>query len=120
MPSNTYKIPRKGPSVGLFEILEKFLRIDQSLAEVIHVKYLPQILFVAALSVIYIGNRHFADKKIRNISHLEAQVNDLRADYITLKEEVMFASKQSEIAKEAKRLGLKESKEFPFKIAIEK
>ena len=66
MATNTYKMPHRGPNKGLFEILEKFLRIDQSLAEVIHVRYLPQILFTAALSVIYIGNRHFAEKKIRN------------------------------------------------------
>lgn len=115
MATNTYKLP-KGENPGLFSWLEKFLRIDQTMAEVIHVRFMPQILFITLLSVIYIGNRHLAEKKIRNITQLETQVNDLRADYTTLKADYMFASKQSEVAKQAERIGLIETKTAPFKV----
>jgi phage shock protein A len=71
------------------------------------------------LGIFYIGNSHYADKTIRKIDKLEQEVEDLRADYTTLKSEYMFASKQSEVAKRVKKLGLVESQEPPFKIVIE-
>lgn len=86
------------------------------MSEVIHVRFLPQILFLTFLCVLYIGNRHYAEKKIRSISKLEEQVEDLRADYTTLKAEFMYESKQSEVAKRASELGLKVSKESPVLI----
>ncbi|MFT5864017.1 MAG: cell division protein FtsL [Flavobacteriales bacterium] len=120
MAINTYKIPGKTNSEGFFSLLEKFLRIDQSLSQVIHVRFLPQIMFVCAMSVLYIGNRHWADKKIRTIHQLEVQVQDLRADYTTLRADYKFSSKQSEVAKQAEQLGLYESDVPPYKIiAIE-
>ena len=120
MAINTYRIPgrkrREGDS--FFALVERFLRIDQTLAEVIHVRFLPQILFASALCLIYIGNRHYAEKKIRNINQLEVIVNDLRADYTTLQADYMFASKQSEVAKRAAEIGLVESERPPEKIVI--
>ncbi len=119
MASNTYKIPGKATQKGgLFALLDRFLRIDDSLAQVIHVRFLPQILFISAICVVYIGNRHYAEKKIRAINTLETEVEDLRADFTTLKAEYMFASKQSEVAKQAKALGLEESEHPPFKVIV--
>lgn len=120
MSNNTYKMPGKTTthSGSLFKLIDRFLRIDESLAQVIHVRFLPQILFASALCVIYIGNRHYAEKKIRAISTLETEVEDLRADYTTLKAEYKFASKQSEVARQAKALGLEEGKHPPFKIIV--
>lgn len=97
-------------------MINRFLRMDSSMSEVIHVRFLPQILFLAFLCLIYIGNRHYAEKKIRTINQLEVEVEDLRADYTTLKADFMFESKQSEVAKRAEALGLKESKESPILI----
>lgn len=119
MAINTYRIKGKdGRNESFFSLIEKFLRIDQSLNEVIHVKFLPQILFVSFLCLIYIGNRHYAEKKIRSISILDQQVNDLRADYTTLQADYMLESKQSEVAKKAERLGLIEPKRPPQKVAL--
>lgn len=121
MATNTYKLPgKKQRSGSFFEMLDKVLRIDEELKEVIHVRFLPQIVFLAFLAVIYIGNRHYAEKKIRDISNLEQQVEDLRADYTTLKADYMFASKQSEVARKAEKLGLKEAKEPPKKLVLRK
>ena len=120
MATNTYKIPgRTSGRGGIFTALEKFLRIDESLTQVIHVRFLPQILFISMLFVFYIGSRHHAEKQIRAINTLETQVEDLRADYTTLKAEYMFASKQSEVARQARPLGLVESKHPPFKIILQ-
>ena len=115
---NTYRIPQKEERGGLFHLINRFLRMDSSMSEVIHVRFLPQILFLSFLCLLYIGNRHYAEKKIRSIDKLQTEVEDLRADYTTLKAEFMYESKQSEVAKRAAELGLKESKELP--VLIEK
>lgn len=117
MAENTYISPEK-ESAGIFSLLRKFLRMDSSISEVIHVRFLPQILFLSFLALIYIGNRHFAEKKIRNISKLEVQVQDLRADYTTLKADLMYQSKQSEVAKHAQKVGLMSSNSSPILITV--
>ncbi|MEQ8474513.1 MAG: FtsL-like putative cell division protein [Marinoscillum sp.] len=119
MATNTYKIPGKSSkSGGFFSLLDKILPMDESIAEVIHVRFLPQIVFICVLCVAYIGSRHYAEKKIRAIDHLETSVEDLRADFTTLKADYMYASKQSEVAKKAASLGLKESDVSPYKIIV--
>jgi len=113
---NTYKLPQREERGGLFRLISRFLRMDSSMSEVIHVRFLPQILFLSFLCLLYIGNRHYAEKKMRIINQLETEVEDLRADYTTLKADFMYESKQSEVAKRATKLGLKESKESPILI----
>ena len=113
---NTYKIPQKEERGGLFRLINRFLRMDSSMSEVIHVRFLPQILFLSFLCLLYIGNRHYAEKNVRAINQLETEVEDLRADYTTLKADFMYESKQSEVAKRVEALGLKESKESPILI----
>lgn len=119
MSTNTYKIPEKSTGGGsFFTWLDRFIPMDEALAQVIHVRFLPQILFICTLCVIYIGSRHYAEKKIRAISALETQVEDMRADFTTLKADYKYASKQSEVAKKAKALGLEESEKSPYKIIV--
>ena len=65
-------------------------------------------LFLAALAVVYIYNGHYADKTIRNINKVSNDLKELQYEYKTLKSEVMFRSKQSELAKAVAPLGLKE------------
>lgn len=84
------------------------------------VKYLPKILFVMILGLIYISNTHYGEKTVRKINNLQAEVEDLRADYTTLKADLMFASKQSEVAKKVRDLNLKESLKPPFKVEVPK
>lgn len=80
--------------------------------------YLPKVVFVVSLSIFYIGNTHKVERTIRAINELQAEVEDLRADYITAKSELMYASKQSEVARKVAPLGLKESLTPPFKIIV--
>jgi hypothetical protein len=58
--------------------------------------------------VIYIYNGHNADKTIRNINRTAKEVKELQHEYKTVKSEVMFRSKQSELSKAVEPLGLKE------------
>jgi hypothetical protein len=65
-------------------------------------------LFLAALAVIYIYNGHYADKVVRDINRTNKELKELQYEYKTLKSEVMFRSKQSELAKAVEPFGLKE------------
>jgi hypothetical protein len=82
------------------------------------VNQLPFILFISFLATIYIGNRYHAEKVIRDLTKLQTEVRDLRAESITTASELMFMSKQSEVIKmvEANQLELKESVKPPIKI----
>ena len=72
------------------------------------VKNIPFFLFLGLLAVIYIYNGHYADKVVRDISKTSKEVKELQYEYKTLKSEVMFRSKQSELARAVEPLGLKE------------
>lgn len=72
------------------------------------VKQVPFFLFLALLAVVYIYNGHNADKTIRDISRTERELKELQYEYKTVKGEVLFRSKQSELAKAVEPLGLKE------------
>jgi len=74
-------------------------------------------LFLAALAVVYIYNGHYADKTIRNINKVSNDLKELQYEYKSLKSEVMFRSKQSELAKAVAPLGLKEIVVPPVVIA---
>jgi hypothetical protein len=72
------------------------------------VKNIPFFLFLAVLAVVYIYNGHYADKTVRNINKVSRELKELQFEYKTLKSEVMFRSKQSELAKAVEPLGLRE------------
>ena len=72
------------------------------------VKQVPFFLFLAVLAVLYIYNGHYADKTIGNINKTAKEVKELQYEYKTVKSEVMFRSKQSELVKAVEPLGLKE------------
>ena len=82
------------------------------------IKSLPLILFIAALIVIYIWNNYWADKKVREISKIKKELKELRSEHITTRSELMFSSKQSEIARRLDTTGIKESVVPPQKIFI--
>jgi hypothetical protein len=72
------------------------------------VKNLPYFLFLAVLAIVYIANGHYTDNTVRNINKVNRELKELQYEYKFLKSEVMFRSKQSEMAKAVEPLGLKE------------
>ncbi|HRK55072.1 MAG TPA: FtsL-like putative cell division protein [Cyclobacteriaceae bacterium] len=122
MSENKFRIGQreknKGTGSSIFSGLERHIKLETYFEEGFPVKYLPKILFVLMLSLIYIGNTHYSEKTIRKINNLHTEVEDIRADYTTLKADLMFASKQSEVARRVKSLGLKESIKPPYKIVV--
>ena len=113
------KTKSKGFAKGIFSGIERRLKLENYFEEGFPVKYLPKILFVMVIGLLYISNTHYAEKTVRKINNIQAEVEDLRADYTTLKSDLMFASKQSEVAKKVKAFELKESLKPPYKVEVE-
>ena len=74
------------------------------------VKNIPFFLFISGLAVLYIYNGHHADKLIRQITTSEKNIKELEYEYKTIKAEVIYRSKASELVKAVEPMGLKESK----------
>ena len=83
-------------------------------------KYFPKILFFLLLGVLYIGNTHYANRLARKTNKLKKEVEDLRADYTTMKANYMLESKLSEVSKKVRVYGLSESSNSPVKIKVTK
>jgi hypothetical protein len=77
------------------------------------VRQIPFFLFLALLAVIYIYNGHRADKLARDITKTTKELKELQYEYKTVKGEVLFRSKQSEMIKAVEPLGLKELMQAP-------
>ena len=72
------------------------------------VKNIPYFLFLSVLAVLYIYNGHYSDNTVKDINKTSKELKELQYEYKSLKSEVMFRSKQSELAKAVEPLGLKE------------
>jgi Bacteriodetes cell division protein (FtsL-like) len=72
------------------------------------------LLFLAALAVVYIYNGHYADQISRDLNRTHKELKELQYEYKTLKSEVMFRSKESELAKAVAPFGLEELTQPPF------
>jgi len=77
------------------------------------VKNIPFFLFLAMLAVLYIYNGHMADKLARKIAKSEKNIKELEYEYKSIKAEVIYRSKASELVKAVEPLGLREQKQAP-------
>ena len=86
------------------------------------IQNLPFISFLVFLSVIYIGIGFTAEGSVRQINRDKAELKEMRSEYITIKSDLMYTTKQSELVKvlKAKGLTLEESMRPPKKIEITK
>jgi hypothetical protein len=80
------------------------------------VKNIPFFLFIALLTVLYIANGHYADKNIRKINATAKHLKEMEYEFKTVKRDVTFRSKGSELIKAVEPLGLKELTAPPLKI----
>ncbi|MND81165.1 hypothetical protein D3C80_729510 [compost metagenome] len=111
----TQKEPKQLPR-NFFTLLMKGEYLSQQTA----VSWLPYFLFLGVIAMFYITNRHFAERNVREIDKANKELKELRWEYMTNKAELMFLSKQTEVAERAQKLGLKESTEPPKKIVVKK
>lgn len=82
-------------------------------------KNIGYFLFLALLTVLYIANGHMADKAIRDISRLTREIKELQFEYKTLKSELMYQTRESELVKAVEPSGLSISEVPPVHIKLE-
>src|SRR3954469_21873625 len=81
-------------------------------------KNISFFLFLAVLAVVYIANGHMSDNRIRKINETGRILKDLQYEYKTLKGEMMFKSRESEMVKAAAPLGLTMDTTSPARINL--
>ncbi|SMC99078.1 FtsL-like putative cell division protein [Pedobacter nyackensis] len=96
----------------------KRLFTDGGVSKEAATEMLPFLIFLSVLCMLYIANSHMAVKNIRSIDKLNKEVKELSWEYKSLKADLMFKSKLTEVAKKVDTLGIKELTEPPKKIVI--
>ena len=105
---NTYIKPKeekkekKKPTGFLGRVSSYKVRMKDDLA----IKYLPYLLYMTLLGIIYIANNHNAEKLAGEITKLEREVKVKQMEYSTLKYEFMNASRKAEIAQKLRSMDL--------------
>ena len=84
------------------------------------VKHLPFISFLSLLMLLYIANGYYAEDTVRALNRVANDLKEMRSEYISTKSELMFRSKQSEIAKLLGKYEVRESVVPPKKLVVTK
>lgn len=92
--------------------------IAQNLSKESAVNLMPFLFFLTVLGMLYIANKHYSEKNIRQIEKINKELKELKWEHLTAKSELVSKSKQSEVAKMTKLFGLNEAVVPPIKIAV--
>jgi hypothetical protein len=108
------KAPREIPENFLTQFFTKgFVSTDSA------TRALPFILYLAFLGMVYIANKHLAEKNVRLIDKLGKEVKELNFDFKSTKADLAYKTTLTEVAKRVDTLGIKQSPEPPQKLIIE-
>jgi hypothetical protein len=77
---------------------------------------MPFILYVTFLVLCYIANSYYSESIIRDIDKTKAELKEKSSEFIILRSELMYSSKQSEVATAVSAYQLHESMEPPKKL----
>ena len=108
---------RKNISMG--SILKEIL--SGGITSKIILKNIWYIIVITSLAAIYIANRFHAEKITRDISRMQSEVKELRAESLSTSADLMYVSRQSEVYKLVKEKGLdlEELKTPAFKLIVD-
>lgn len=84
------------------------------------VKSLPFIFFLTFLGILYIANGYYAQRTVRDLHTVGNELKVLRSEYITLKSDLNYNSKQSQVAQATAPYEIIESVTPPTKIIVTK
>jgi hypothetical protein len=84
------------------------------------IRQMPFLLYLAFLALVYITNSFYAERNVIETDRLRKEMKELRYKYITIKSQLMFISKQSEVLKKISLKGLKEATVPPYKVVEQK
>lgn len=100
---------------GIYNILKgKFLFSDDAM------KNWRMILFLSFLAIVMIGSSHSADKKVHQISQLNAEVKLLHSEFVDTRLEARRLKMETVVTKQVAQQGLGPSLTPPKKIKVTK
>ncbi len=80
---------------------------------------LPFVCYLVVLGVIYIANAHASEKAVRRIEALKQEVKDISWRAMSLQQEVMNGSIQSQIGAKVSDSGIVPTEHPPLKIQVD-
>ena len=101
---------------------EKNLNLEEIVQKVFEKisKNIQFLFFCFLLCMIYIWNSHMAQNLVRDINKKAKELKELRWDYLTIKSDLMYKSKLTEVLPRAQGMGLQELDMPPNKLTIKK
>jgi len=120
---NTFKkkdVPRKKKEAGKFSRSLVSIFSGDFLSKDIIVGLLPFVFFLTFLGIMYIANGYYAQGIVRDLQKTGNQVKELRSEYITIKSDLNYKSKQSQVARATASIKVYESTTPPTKIVVDK
>lgn len=79
------------------------------LADESTLRHLPFVIFLSLLGLVYISNAYYVERKVVAIQQISKRVKDMHTHYVSVKADLMYEMKQTEIAVDLAETGLKES-----------
>jgi outer membrane murein-binding lipoprotein Lpp len=110
--------PKKAEKEGSATVFFRKLFTEGVVTKEAATDMLPYLIFLCVLGMIYIANSHMATTNMRNIDKLSKDIKELSSEYKSLKSDLMFKSKLSQVAAKVDTLGLKQLIEPPKKIVV--
>ncbi|TDB68976.1 FtsL-like putative cell division protein [Arundinibacter roseus] len=108
---------------SLFQWLSRFLPLGKVFGEknetnkdLIPIRYFYYFLWVVFLLLVYERIGYLSEQYVRRSLVLKKEVEDLRAEYTTIKAEYMKSGKQSEVVQKVQGTGLEENLTPPHKL----
>lgn len=105
------------PATGVLKLLNDIITGNILTRESV-IKSVPYFLFLSFLAIVYISNGYYAEDTVRALNNINNELKELSSEYISTKSELMFRSKQSEVARALEPYGIKESVIPPKKIVV--
>lgn len=118
-PKDTIANDNVKATSGVFKLLGDILTGRILIRESV-LKLMPFMLFLLFWAIIYISNGYYAEDTVRALNNINNELKELSSEYISTKSELMFRSKQSEVARALEPYGIKESVTPPKKIIVNK
>ncbi len=108
----------RSTSSSVFTKIENALQLGGLFKDGVPVEYFKYVVFIMFLGLFYVWLTHKSDRLVRQYENAKSEVKDLKTDYTTLKKSYMYGSKQTEVAKQVKELGLEPSNQPPYKLRV--
>jgi hypothetical protein len=78
---------------------------------------LPYVFFLILLAMVYIGNAHYTEKKVRKIDALKNEIKELTWTYMSVKSDAIYQSTYSNLSEQVNPNQLSNEGSFPKKIS---